>query len=445
MPILTKSNVRRAIGLAAITSALTLAAATAPAAEPCAAKASRGAHAAQAGTPNGCHPASISGTFSGSQTADGGFSWNGTLQMTLYRDPKNGICIPPAMKATLSYACLPWDGQYRGTATFDWARGAPPAGCSYTQPTGTSTVDVNMTIGSGQGNLVFAQQDGWTYDGVGTTFDGPGNIVCQDRTSAAGDGIQSPFYASGNGTSITTRDMQTFSGTLDYGAGQRWSWELKGDSGTQNRKISKNGLLAIQQEEGLPGCKPKSRGAVCAYEDEFGYCTIGYGHLLGKHRCTAAENRMHWTRDKAVKQLPSDLDKRFEPKVRAVSVPLTQCQYDALVSFAYNVSDKSWKQLLPYLTAAKLADVPTRLGGFIGGHDSKKKKYQVSAALIGRRAREAAVFQHAACSCDGVVPRLALRTNRKTKQPELTATFFDDDSYMPAWLGNALDKLDKQH
>jgi GH24 family phage-related lysozyme (muramidase) len=440
MPILTKY-----LGFAALVAALSLGAASSQAAQPCASAATRAAHAAQAGQPNGCHPATISGTFSGSQVADGGFSWNGTLQMARYSDPRNGICIPPANKASPSNGCFAWDGQYRGTATFDWVRGAPPAGCSYSQPTGTATVDVNMTIGSGQGNLVFAQQDGWTYDGGGATFYGPGDIVCEDSTSRAGDAIQSPFYASGNGKAITTPDMQDFSGTLDYGASQHWSWALKGDSGTRTRKISKNGLLAIQQEEGLPGCKPKSRGAVCAYEDEFGYCTIGYGHLLGKHKCSAAERKLHWTRDQAEKQLPIDLDKRFEPQVRAVGVPLTQCQYDALVSFAYNVSAKSWKQLLPYLTAARLAEVPTRLGGFIGGHDSKKKKYQVSAALIGRRAREAAVFQHAPCSCDGVVPRLALKTNRKTKQPELTATFFDDDAYTPGWLGSALVKLAKQH
>jgi GH24 family phage-related lysozyme (muramidase) len=421
------------------------AASPAAAKRPCAGAAT--AHAAQSDIPNGCHPVTITGTFSGSQTSDGGFSWHGTLQLTQLRDTRSGVCDPPRTLATLGNVCLPWDGHYKGTASFDWARDAPPAGCSYTQPTGSATIEVNMTIGSGSGSPVFAIQDGWTYDGVGASFRGPGDVVCPSSTSAAGDGIQSPFYASGNAVLLTTKDMQTFSGTLDYGGGQQWSWTLKGDSGTQTRKISKNGLLAIQQEEGLPGCGAKSpAGAACvkAYEDEFGYCTIGYGHLLGKRGCTAAERKMRWTRERAGKQLPEDLDKRFEPLVRKVGVPLTQCQYDALVSFAYNVSAKSWKQLLPYLTAAKLPAVPDRLGGFIGGTDSKKRKYQVTPALIGRRAREAAVFQHAACPCDGVVPRLGLAKNKKTKSLEVKSTFFNDDAYTPSWLSAAIDRLAKQ-
>ncbi|SDE35572.1 lysozyme [Paraburkholderia lycopersici] len=76
------------------------------------------------------------------------------------------------------------------------------------------------------------------------------------------------------------------------------------------------------------------------YDDSKGYCTVGWGHLIGESSCkangyvamssmiTVTEARALFDQDVAV----------FEGRVKnAISVPLYQNEYDALVSLAYNM------------------------------------------------------------------------------------------------------------
>ena len=86
--------------------------------------------------------------------------------------------------------------------------------------------------------------------------------------------------------------------------------------------ISEQGIDIIKQFE---GCR------LHAYDDGVGVLTIGYGHTTG----------VHWgdviTQDEADALLQEDLDD-FELCVNnLVDAPLTQPQFDALVSFAFNV------------------------------------------------------------------------------------------------------------
>lgn len=88
-------------------------------------------------------------------------------------------------------------------------------------------------------------------------------------------------------------------------------------------KISKNGLDLIKQFE---GCELK------VYLDAIGLPTIGYGHLIKK-----GEIFNVITLKQAEDLLKSDL-KMFEDGVSdLVKVKLSQNQFDALVSFAFNV------------------------------------------------------------------------------------------------------------
>ena len=93
-------------------------------------------------------------------------------------------------------------------------------------------------------------------------------------------------------------------------------------------KISENGLNFIISFEGF--C-PKATKAVKTER----YYTIGYGHY-GKD----VEENQSITKEQALKLLKKDI-KRFETKVMKYNdcYNFTQNEYDALVSFAYNVGN----------------------------------------------------------------------------------------------------------
>lgn len=106
-------------------------------------------------------------------------------------------------------------------------------------------------------------------------------------------------------------------------------------------KLSDNGLIAIERFEGL---------RLHAYHDAVGVLTIGYGST-GKH----VHPGMSIPEEYADKLLRSDVA-RFEDAVTAmVKVDLTQGQYDALVSFAFNLGAHALhgSSLLRYLNQGK--------------------------------------------------------------------------------------------
>lgn len=95
------------------------------------------------------------------------------------------------------------------------------------------------------------------------------------------------------------------------------------------------------------------------YKDSAGYPTIGVGHLI----CKGEDFSKGLTTEQAQDLLQKDLI-RFEAVVNEkVTVPLTQNQYDALVSFAFNVGDGAFRQstLLKRLNAGDYTAVPDQL------------------------------------------------------------------------------------
>jgi GH24 family phage-related lysozyme (muramidase) len=96
--------------------------------------------------------------------------------------------------------------------------------------------------------------------------------------------------------------------------------------------ISNKGLNFLIDNEGVE-LKP--------YDDSKGYATIGVGHLIGKHAVTE-QDRKNWawfdTKQEAMNLLQTDLSGTYEAAVKSlVKVPLMQFQYDAMVSFTFNV------------------------------------------------------------------------------------------------------------
>lgn len=103
-------------------------------------------------------------------------------------------------------------------------------------------------------------------------------------------------------------------------------------SSADGLSISDKGLDFLTSREGL---------RLSPYNDSKGYATIGVGHLIGKRGVTA-NDRATWswlnTREEAMTLLGNDLSQTYEPAVRSlVKSTLNQHQYDAIVSFTFNV------------------------------------------------------------------------------------------------------------
>lgn len=95
-------------------------------------------------------------------------------------------------------------------------------------------------------------------------------------------------------------------------------------------RLSKHGAQFIA---GFEGFVPRP------YNDSAGYATIGYGHLLHYSPVTPADLEQWGTISKArgLELLAQDARQAEAAIARYITIPLEQDQYDALVSFVFNV------------------------------------------------------------------------------------------------------------
>lgn len=97
-------------------------------------------------------------------------------------------------------------------------------------------------------------------------------------------------------------------------------------------KISEKGLNLIKEFEGLR-LKP--------YKDAVGIPTIGYGNTYYEDGRKVSLSDPAITEERATELLKMVV-KRYEDAInRYVQVPITQNQFDALVSFAYNIGNEN--------------------------------------------------------------------------------------------------------
>lgn len=139
-------------------------------------------------------------------------------------------------------------------------------------------------------------------------------------------------------------------------------------------QTSQKGIDLIKQFEGL---------SLKVYDDAVGLKTIGYGHLIKK-----GEVFTTLTQKEAEDLLAKDL-KQFEVGVStSVKVALTQNQFDALVSFAFNLgmSNLNSSTLLKKLNAG---DITGASNEFVRWNKAGNK---VLAGLTRRRMAEKELF-----------------------------------------------------
>ena len=124
-----------------------------------------------------------------------------------------------------------------------------------------------------------------------------------------------------------------------------------------------------------------------AYHDSAGVCTIGYGTTVYPNGVPVQPNDQ-CTIEQARKFMHHDLA-RFEKAVSsAVKVPLTQNQFDALVSLTYNIGAGAFKNstLLKLLNQGDYAGASNQFDVWI------KAGGQTVQGLVNRRAVEKSYF-----------------------------------------------------
>ena len=140
-------------------------------------------------------------------------------------------------------------------------------------------------------------------------------------------------------------------------------------------KISQEGVNLIKHFE---GCRLE------AYKCPAGVWTIGYGHTKGVKEGDAIEQ------EAAEAFLIEDLEAFEQAVARLVKVPITQQQFDALVSFTFNLGagNLAASTLLRKLNNYQYIEIPEQMMRWV------KAGGQVLDGLVKRRAAEAALFQN---------------------------------------------------
>lgn len=156
-------------------------------------------------------------------------------------------------------------------------------------------------------------------------------------------------------------------------SGKSLSLDIGGGVMSAINSISENGLQLIRDIESFSS-KP--------YKDAGGW-SIGYGHYMGP---TPTINFV--TPQQGEEFLKSDTASAAKTVASAVKVPLNQNQFDALVSFVYNIGAGNFKSS----TLLKLLNS----GDYQGAADQfkywNKSRGKILTSLVNRREREKALF-----------------------------------------------------
>ena len=143
------------------------------------------------------------------------------------------------------------------------------------------------------------------------------------------------------------------------------------------RHITQDGLNLIKQFEGF---------SAVPYLCPAGYLTVGYGHLVKtqeKERFAAGISEHD-----AQSMLQVDVGVAERAVLRLITVPLTDAQFDALVSFTFNLGAGALQRssLRRKVNREEHADVPAEFMKWVWAGGRKLK------GLVSRRAAEAAMY-----------------------------------------------------
>jgi len=145
-------------------------------------------------------------------------------------------------------------------------------------------------------------------------------------------------------------------------------------------KISNNGLNLIKEFEGL-SLKP--------YLDAVNIPTIGFGNTYYEDGTKVTLKDKPITEQRATELLEFIANKTFSENInKVVKVPLSQNQFDALVSFAYNIGNKNfnWSTLLKKLNLSDYIGTSQEFGRW------NQANGKILNGLVLRRQKEKELF-----------------------------------------------------
>ena len=165
------------------------------------------------------------------------------------------------------------------------------------------------------------------------------------------------FDDSGQPWAVTSHEIKTTEAVLTVDEFPRDSEATAFAAVTAEQTLSEAGVRFIAGFEGF-----SSR----LYNDPGGHCTIGYGHLVHHGRCDGNEPedfKQGISQERGLELLGQDADVAERAINQKVQVPLTQYQFDALVSFVFNVGAGAFggSTLLRRLNQGEYKAVPAEL------------------------------------------------------------------------------------
>ncbi len=141
------------------------------------------------------------------------------------------------------------------------------------------------------------------------------------------------------------------------------------------RHVTEDGLRLIRRFEGF---------SAMPYLCPAGYLTVGYGHVVKN----PAAFHQPITEDEATEILVLDIQKAEKAVLRLITVPLSDGQFDALVSFTFNLGSGALQRstLRRKVNREDHAEVPAEFLRWVWAGGRKLK------GLIRRREAEAALY-----------------------------------------------------
>jgi len=120
------------------------------------------------------------------------------------------------------------------------------------------------------------------------------------------------------------------------------------------------------------------------YKDAAGKDTIGYGHLIKPGEFF----QVPMSKEQGRALFAKDVAEHAECVDKYIKVPLTQGQYDCLVSFVFNAGcNPIRKKIAPGLNAGDYKIVPLKLPQYVYGTNEAGVKIRIR-GLVKRRERE---------------------------------------------------------
>jgi lysozyme len=175
-------------------------------------------------------------------------------------------------------------------------------------------------------------------------------------------------------------------------------------------KTSESGLVLIRGFESYLTKQPD--GSCKAYQCQAGRWTCGWGCTEGVTATT------HWTEDEAKDRFAAEMAKHESAVNTSVKVPITQPQFDSLVSFSYNCGTGALVKLIKPLNAGDMRATAEKFAEYNKYTKPGTRQKLVSRGLTRRRSEEIACFLKEE---GGAMPQIVAAPDRKFSVKEALA------------------------